>query len=103
MAIGVKRTGMKRRAPSRGYHDHSEGERSFVMAHQEHKSCIAACVQCAQECEHCGTACIEENRPQCARICIDCAQICWSCAGYMSRGSSQMAAICGVCADICDV
>ncbi len=63
------------------------------MAHQEHQSCIDACVKCAQECEHCGDACIGENHPECARICIDCADICWSCAGFMSRGSSQMAAV----------
>jgi len=67
------------------------------MAHHENASCIEACVKCAEECEHCGDMCIGENRPACARACIDCAASCWTAASFMSRGSKQMSAVCGVC------
>jgi hypothetical protein len=31
------------------------------MAHQQHQSCINACIKCAEECEHCGDACLSES------------------------------------------
>ena len=31
------------------------------MAHEQHRSCIEACVRCAQECEHCADACLSED------------------------------------------
>ena len=56
------------------------------MAHEKHKSCIDACVACAQECEHCGDACIgHAEMANCVRTCRDCAELCWVCSGSMSR------------------
>lgn len=76
------------------------------MSHQEHQSCIAACVRCAQECEHCMNACLGESNvakmAECIRLDQDCAAICWSAVGYMSRGSRFMQEICGICAEICE-
>lgn len=76
------------------------------MAHQEHRSCIDACVRCAQECEHCANACLGEpeveKMTECVRLDRDCAELCWTAAGYMSRGSQFLNELCEVCADVCD-
>jgi hypothetical protein len=77
-------------------------KRRFVMSHTEHQKCISACIECAQECGHCGDACIDESRPECARNCIDCAEVCWLAAAFMSRGSKQMGLVCELCAKICE-
>ncbi len=43
------------------------------MAHEQFKSCIEACVACAQECEHCGDACIGHTEmAHCVRVQGDC-------------------------------
>ena len=51
------------------------------MSHHQHHSCIEACVACAQECEHCGAACLEESDvtalAECIRVNRDCAEMCW--------------------------
>lgn len=76
------------------------------MAHEQYQTCIEACVQCAQECEHCGNACLQESdvkkMAECIRLDRDCAEICWSAAAYMSRGSQFAQDICLICAEICD-
>lgn len=76
------------------------------MSHHEHQSCIDACIQCAQECEHCAHACLGEQdvkkMAECIRLDKDCAEVCWSAAGFMSRGSQFVQQICAVCADICE-
>lgn len=38
------------------------------MSHQEHRSCIEACVRCAQECEHCANACLSEKDEKNGRV-----------------------------------
>lgn len=76
------------------------------MSHQENQTCFAACLRCAQECEHCLTACLDERDvaklAECIRLDRDCAEICWSAAAYISRRSQFMQQICAVCAEICD-
>jgi hypothetical protein len=76
------------------------------MAHQQHESCIRACLECAQECEHCATACLEEQdvsaMAECIRLDRDCSAICFMAAAYMSRDSRFATEICRICADICD-
>src|SRR6188472_939591 len=74
-----------------------------LMAHETFRSCIDACVACAQECEHCGDACIgHAEMAGCVRTCRDCSELCWVCPGYMSRGSALAAAVCRACAEACD-
>lgn len=76
------------------------------MSHQDHESCLEACVRCAQECEHCAEACLSERdvakMADCIRLDNDCAEICWTAAAYMSRGSQFSQEICRICADICE-
>jgi hypothetical protein len=76
------------------------------MAHEQHKSCIDACVRCAQECEHCATACLAEPdvkmMAECIRLDRDCAQMCWAAGGFMARGSEFDTDVCRLCADICE-
>jgi hypothetical protein len=76
------------------------------MSHQENQSCIEACVKCAQECEHCGDACLGEksvgDMVHCIRLDRDCAQACWMAAAFMSRGSEFMRGACELCAETCD-
>src|SRR5262245_31186917 len=76
------------------------------MAHQEHQSCIEACFECAQECEHCTDACLNEKNvaelARCIRLDQDCAQLCWAAVAYMSRGSEFVSGICQLCAEVCD-
>jgi hypothetical protein len=75
------------------------------MSHQEFQSCIDACVQCAQECEHCVTACLGEsdvqNMAACIRLDRDCAAICWTAVAFMSRRSEFDAEVCRLCASVC--
>lgn len=77
------------------------------MPHEQFKSCIDACVRCAQECEHCATACLGErdaaSLANCIRLDADCAEMCWGVASFMSRGSEFAPDLCGMCAEICDV
>jgi hypothetical protein len=76
------------------------------MSHHEHQSCIDACLRCAQECEHCATASLDEqdlaSMAECIRLDRDCADICFLAAAYMSRGSQFTEEICSICAEICD-
>jgi Domain of Unknown Function (DUF326) len=76
------------------------------MSDYEHRTCIEACVQCAQECERCGAACLKENDAaglmECIRLDRDCAQLCWAAAAFMSRSSPFADGLCRLGADICD-
>lgn len=76
------------------------------MARQQRQSCIRACLECAQECEHCATACLDEHEVSAMAECIrrdrDCSAICCMAAVYVSRDSRFATEICRICADVCD-
>jgi hypothetical protein len=76
------------------------------MTHQEFQSYIQACVECAEECEHCANACLDEQdvkaMAECIRLDRDCADVCWSAAAFMSRGSRFIQDLCRLCAEVCD-
>jgi hypothetical protein len=76
------------------------------MSHNDHQSCIEACVSCAQACEHCSEACLGERdvakMVDCIRLDKDCAQLCWTAAALMSRDSQFAPDICRICAAICE-
>lgn len=73
------------------------------MAHDTMKACIDACCKCAQECEHCGDACIGDRAlAACAKSCRDCAELCLACVAFLSRGSQVADGLCELCAEACD-
>lgn len=76
------------------------------MTRDQYRSCIDACVQCAQECEHCANSCLGEHEvgsmTECIRLDRDCAALCWMAASLMSRGSQFAHDLCRLCAEVCD-
>jgi|SRR4051794_8632150 hypothetical protein len=76
------------------------------MSHDEMRSCIDACNECALECEHCANACLNEPDvkmlARCITLDLDCAEICRTATIFMARGSESAAAFCQLCADICE-
>jgi hypothetical protein len=77
------------------------------MHHEQFKSCIQACYDCADACDICATECLRENDVKiivkCIALDIDCAQLCRVAAGFMARGSAAASVICLACANICDM
>ncbi len=76
------------------------------MSHQLHQTCIAACYACADACDHCTTACLDEKELAmmvgCIKLDQDCAAICRLAASFMARGSPHAAKLCALCAEICE-
>src|SRR5579885_2776045 len=76
------------------------------MTHESFQTCIDACVACAQQCEHCASACLVEANvaelADCIRYDRDCADVCWAAATLMSRASPFSPEICRVCGEICE-
>ena len=76
------------------------------MSHSQFANCIEACNACADACDHCATACLGEPDPKpmarCIALDMDCAAICRLAASYTARGSEHAAAICALCADVCE-
>lgn len=73
--------------------------------YDKYKDCIDACNACAVECEHCATACLQEDDVKKMARCIaldrDCAKICYTASAFMAAESEFAEEICRVCADIC--
>ena len=68
---------------------------------------------CAAECNHCATACLDEidvkMLARCIKLNIDCSDIWQLTASYVARDSEhashlmkECAEICGACADECE-
>ena len=76
------------------------------MSHETMRSCIDACNECALECEHCATACLNEQDvkvlARCIALDLECAEICRTATILMSRGSERAAEFCLLCADACE-
>lgn len=76
------------------------------MTHQQFQSCIEACNACADSCDHCAAASLQESDPltmaRCIALSTDCAQICRLAASYMARNSEYVSTICDACAELCD-
>jgi hypothetical protein len=57
------------------------------------------------ECDHCATACLQEQDvaelTRCIALDIDCADICRTASAFMARGGEFATALCGTCADVC--
>jgi len=83
------------------------------MAHEQNKQLLDALYNCAAECNHCATACLDEQDvkmlAKCINLDIDCADICTLTATLIARGSEhgnhlleECAEICNACADECE-
>jgi len=46
------------------------------MSHENFSACIGACVECANECEHCATACLNEKDVAKLAQCIEIERYC---------------------------
>ena len=75
------------------------------MPHQKFASCIQACYETAEACNHCAASCLQEQdvkmMARCIALDIDCAEICALAAAAMARASESSKAICAACADVC--
>ncbi len=72
----------------------------------DYKSCIDACLRCAEVCDRCIEASSSEaTAPKATHLGAhaDCSQICRAAVGFMSRGSQFCPEICRFCAEVCDV
>ena len=76
------------------------------MSHEQNKGLLEALANCAAECNHCATACLDEKDlkmlARCIKLDIDCAEICSLTASFVSRGSEHAQHILNECADICE-
>ena len=83
------------------------------MSHKTNESLISALNNCAAVCNHCITACLEEDDVKmlanCIKLDIDCADICTLTATLIARSSEhgrhllkECVEVCNACADECD-
>lgn len=76
------------------------------MSHEQLLECIRACEACAVSCEHCADECLSEahvaSMAKCIRLDRDCADICRIASAFMARDSQFSAALCALCAMVCD-
>ena len=76
------------------------------MSHEQNQGLIDALANCAAECNHCATACLDEQDvkmlARCIKLDIDCSEICQLAASYVSRGSEHAQRILNECAEICE-
>lgn len=76
------------------------------MNHQKFQECINACLECAIECEHCATSCLQEDNVKMMANCIlldrDCADICFLTAQLLARGSKHGEHMMKECAEVCE-
>jgi hypothetical protein len=76
------------------------------MSHEKHHKMIEALNACADECNHCAVACLEEKDVQslvrCIKLDIDCAEICSVAASFAARGSDHMMHLMKACEELCD-
>ncbi|MCA8833321.1 four-helix bundle copper-binding protein [Hymenobacter pini] len=73
--------------------------------HTQHQSLLDALNACIASCEHCATACLNEQNVQMMARCIsldrDCADICALTARLLARGSEHAQHLLRECAEIC--
>jgi hypothetical protein len=76
------------------------------MAHEKNQELMNALNNCAAECNHCATACLDEQDvkmlARCIKLDIDCADICQLTASYVARGSEHSNHLLKECAEICE-
>ena len=76
------------------------------MSHENHKKLISTLNECAVECNHCTSACLDEQDvkmlAKCIKLEIDCAEICRLAISFLARGSEHADHILKECSEICE-
>lgn len=76
------------------------------MSHVQNQGLLDALNNCAAECNHCATACLDEQDvkmlARCIKLDTDCAAICSLTASFIARGSEHSEHLLRECADICN-
>ncbi len=74
--------------------------------YHDYQACIEACLKCAALCNHCASACTQEEdvkmMASCIQLDMECAAACYAAAQLMSLGSSKAQDICRLCAALCE-
>jgi hypothetical protein len=69
------------------------------------ESLIRIISQCADTCDYCAAACLQEDNVAkmviCIRLNMECYSMCKTTAMLLQLGSEHAAAACQLCADIC--
>lgn len=73
--------------------------------HKENHELIQTLLDCAQSCDHCAVACLDEDyvkmMARCIKLDIDCADMCYMSARMLTRGSELTKQHLQMCADMC--
>ncbi|TLM88780.1 four-helix bundle copper-binding protein [Hymenobacter jeollabukensis] len=73
--------------------------------HQQNQTLLQALADCVAACEHCATACLQEQdvkmMVRCIQLDRDCADICALTARFVARGSEHAQHLLRECAEIC--
>ena len=76
------------------------------MAHEQNHELLKALNICTAECNHCATACLDEQDvkvlARCIKLDIDCADICQLTASLVARGSEHANHLLKECAEVCE-
>lgn len=76
------------------------------MSHEQNKHLLDVLNNCAAECNHCATACLDEQDvkmlAKCIKLDIDCADICTLTASLIARGSEHGMHLLKECAEVCN-
>ena len=77
------------------------------MSHERFESVIEALNQCALDCIHCETSCLEEMNVEemvrCIKLDRECAETCLFSAKMLATDPEHSADILNLCAKICDL
>ena len=77
----------------------------FMTGYHTYKACIDACLKCAAMCNHCASACLQEEdvkmMAKSIQLDMECAAMCYVSAQLMSLGSEKTNAVCRLCAQLC--
>lgn len=73
--------------------------------HHQNQEILTALQNCIAECNHCTTACLNEDNvkmlSRCIKLDIDCAEVCSVTAALITRGSEIAPQFVQLCADVC--
>ncbi|GAB2529448.1 four-helix bundle copper-binding protein [Rufibacter soli] len=72
----------------------------------EYKPAIDALLACIAACDHCATACLQEEdvkkMARCIHLSLDCADYCSLTASFLSKGSEHARLVVRQCVEICE-